>query len=153
VPAFGQMLRQLLDVGVTVVFTCRDHEYKDYLEPAHERLPGLAPAIDRLAVPNFTTAEIRAAAIAFFHTLEPGITEHGQAFADKILQLSADHRPLQEIIQNPLLLALLCDLFARDGNVPPDLTVSKLYQRYWQEKIASSRLDHRDAALLAMAKE
>ena len=153
VSAFGQMLRQLLDVGVTVVFTCRDHEYNDYLEPTRERLPGLSQAIDRLAAPNFTTAEIRAAAIAFFHTLEPGITEHGQAFADNILQLSADHRPLQEIIQNPLLLALLCDLFARDGNVPPDLTVSKLYQRYWQEKIASSRLDRRDAALLAMEKE
>ncbi|XHX79466.1 MAG: AAA family ATPase [Stenomitos frigidus ULC029] len=153
VPAFSQMLRHLLDAGVTVVFICRDHEYNDYLEPTRERLPGLSQAIDRLTVPNFTTAEIRAAAIAFFHTLEPEMTERGQTFADDILQLSADHRPLQEIIQNPLLLALLCELFAREGNVPPDLTVSKLYQRYWQEKIASSRLDHPDDAMLAMAKE
>jgi hypothetical protein len=153
VPAFSHLLRQLLDADVTVVFTCRDHEYNDYLEPTRERLLGLAQALDRYSVPNFTTAEIRAAAIAFFHKLEPGITEHGQAFADNILLLSADNRSLQDIIQNPLLLALLCDLFARDGNVPPDLTVSKLYQRYWQEKIASSRLGQSNSVLLAMEKE
>jgi hypothetical protein len=153
VPAFGLMLRQLLTKGVTVVFTCRDHEYNDFLEPTREKLPGLSQYTDRHLVPNFSSAEIRAAAEAFFSQLEPGNPERGKAFADNILALSADYRPLLDIIQNPLLLALLCDLFAVDGTVPPDLTVSKLYQRYWQEKIAYSRLDQRDSALLAIEKE
>ena len=153
VSAFGQMLRQLLDVGVTVVFTCRDHEYNDYLEPTRERLPGLSQAIDRYTVPNFTTAEVRAAAEAFFRKAQPSALDRGQTFADHILLLSADHRSLRDIIENPLLLALLCDLFAQDDNVPPDLTVSKLYKRYWEEKIAYSRLDQSRFVPMAIEKE
>jgi len=153
VPAFGLLLRQLLDKGATVVFTCRDQEYNDFLEPTRERLAGLSQYIDRHTVPNFTTAEIRAAAEAFFRQLEPNNSDRGTAFANDILALSADYRSLLDIIQNPLLLALLCDLFAVDGTVPPDLTVSKLYQRYWQEKVAHSRLGQQDSALLAIEKE
>ena len=153
VPVFNLLLRQLLGTGLTIVVTCRDHEYNDYLEPTRERLPGIAQHLDRHSVPNFTAAEIRAAAEAFFHKLEPTAPERGKLFADKILSLSADNRSLKDIIQNPLLLALLCDLFAQDGNVPPDLTVSKLYQRYWEEKVSYSRIDHSHAALLAIEKE
>lgn len=149
--SFGEILRELLAVGVTVVFTCRDREYSDYLEPTREKLLGLSHAIYRYTVPNFSTAEIRQAAAAFFRKLAlPG---QDQTFADNILNLSADNRSLQEIIENPLLLALLCELFAAEGNVPPDLTVSKLYQRYWQEKVAYTRLDRSDAQLLALEKE
>ena len=150
---FGALVRQLLAGGTTVVFTCRDHEYNDYLEPVSQRLPGLAQCIDRYAVPNFSTAEIRAAATAFFRRLAPDAPERGIAFADNVLALSADNRSLRDILENPLLLALLCDLFGEDGRVPPDLTVSKLYQRYWREKIAYSRVDQSRFAPLAMQKE
>ncbi|TVQ15082.1 MAG: hypothetical protein EA368_00590, partial [Leptolyngbya sp. DLM2.Bin27] len=153
VAAFGALMRQVLAGGTTVVFTCRDHEYNDYLEPVNERLPGLSQAMDRYAVPNFSTAEIRAAAVAFFRTLAPEQPERGQAFADKVLALSTDNRSLRDILENPLLLALLCDLFGEAGDVPPDLTVSKLYQRYWQEKVAYSRVDQSHYAPLAMEKE
>jgi hypothetical protein len=153
ITVFNLILRQLLDTGLTIVLTCRDHEYNDCLEPTRERLPGISQRIDRHTVPNFTTAEIRAAAEAFFRKLEPDAPDRSKPFADKILSLSADNRSLKDIIQNPLLLALLCDLFAQDGNVPPDLTVSKLYQRYWEEKVAYSRVDQSHAALLAVEKE
>ncbi len=153
VPVLNALLRQLLDQGVTVVLTCRDHEYSDYLEPTRERLTGIAQRVNRYTVPDFTTAEIRLAAETFFRKLEPDAPERGQAFADRILSLSADNRSLREIIQNPLLLALLCDLFAQDGNVPPDLTVSKLYQRYWNEKIAYSRVESSDTKQIALQKE
>lgn len=147
-------IRELLSVGVTVVVTCRDREYADYLEPTRERLAGLSHALNRYTVPNFNTDEIRRAATAFFQTLEPHSgCDRGTAFAENILNLSADSRSLREIIENPLLLALLCDLFAEAGNVPADLTVSKLYQRYWQEKVAATRRDRPDARLLAIEKE
>jgi hypothetical protein len=153
VPIFNTILRQLLDLGATIVLTCRDHEYNDYLEPTRERLAGISQRIDRHTVPNFSNTEIRVAAETFFRKLEPDFPERGCAFADKILTISTDNRSLKDIIQNPLLLALLCDLFAQDGNVPPDLTVSKLYQRYWQEKVAYSRVDRNSTALLAIEKE
>ena len=153
VVAFGAMMRQVLAGGTTVVFTCRDHEYNDYLEPVNQRLPGLSQAADRYAVPNFSTAEIRAAAVAFFRTLAPEQPERGQTFADKVLALSTDNRSLRDILENPLLLALLCDLFGEAGDVPLDLTVSKLYQRYWQEKVAYSRIDQSHHAPLAIEKD
>lgn len=150
---FSQLLRQLIAGGTTVVFTCRDYEYSDFLEPPHQRLPGLAQVIDRYAVPNFSTDEIRAAATAFFRRLTPDEPERGKTFAENVLALSADNRSLREILENPLLLALLCDLFGREGSVPPDLTVSKLYQRYWREKVVYSRIDQSHFAPLALAKE
>ena len=153
VSAFHPLLRSLLDLGVTIVFTCRDHEYNDFLEPTREKLAGISERVDRHSVPGFTTAEIRNAAETFFHKREPDSPDRGKTFADNILTLSADNRSLQDITQNPLLLALLCDLFAQDGNVPPDLTVSKLYQRYWTEKIAYSRVDDSHSSLLAIEKD
>jgi hypothetical protein len=151
--AFGSLLRSLVAAGTTVVFTCRDYEYTDFLEPPHQRLPGLAQVLDRYAVPNFTTAEIRAAAIAYFQRLAPDQPQRGEGFAEEVLALSADNRSLREILENPLLLALLCELFGEAGNVPADLTVSKLYQRYWREKVVYSRVDQSHFAPLALAKE
>ncbi|MFM7426885.1 MAG: hypothetical protein ACKO7W_18120, partial [Elainella sp.] len=153
VPIFSTLLGQLLEQGVTVVFTCRDHEYSDYLEPVPQRLIGLVDRVKRQSVPDFTTAEIRLATATFFNRLDWAAPEQGDAFAEQILALSADNRSLREIIQNPLLLALLCDLFAQAGKVPSDLTVSKLYQRYWNEKIAYSRIESSDTESLAIAKD
>lgn len=153
ISAFSTIVRQLLEQGVTIVFTCRDYEYNDFLEPTREKLAGIAQWLDRQSVPGFTDAEIQLAAETFFSTLEPPMLERGTRFAQQILSLSADNRSLRDITQNPLLLALLCDLFAWDDNVPADLTVSKLYQRYWTEKIAYSRSDGSHSSLLALEKE
>lgn len=153
VSAFSHLLRSLLNVGVTIVFTCRDHEYNDFLEPSREKLVGIAECVDRHTVPGFTVNEVCQAAISFFTSSNFETLEQGKAFADNILKLSADNRSLWEITQNPLLLALLCELFAKDGNVPADLTVSKLYKRYWHEKIAYSRVDNSHSSLLAIHKD
>lgn len=150
--AFGNLLRQLLAEGVTIVFTCRDHEYGDFLEPVRTKLAGISESVDRYFIPEFTSGEIRKAAEVFCNQIESDTPNSGRDFADKILALSADNRSLRTIISNPLLLALLCDLFAKDGNVPPDLTVSKLYKQYWQEKIAYSRIDDSQSSLLAIEK-
>ncbi|MEO1148725.1 MAG: hypothetical protein AAFY26_24420, partial [Cyanobacteria bacterium J06638_22] len=96
--SFSKILRELVGAGATVVFTCRDREYSDYLEPTRECLPGLSHALDRYTVPNFSTAEIRLAADTFFRTHDLLAEGQGQTFADNILNLSADNRSLQEII-------------------------------------------------------
>lgn len=153
VPTFRLLLEQIAHQGVTVVFTCRDHEYNNFLEPIPERLLGLAQRVDRHVVPTFSPDEIRLAVNTFVGKLDLAQSIQGQTFADNILALSADNRSLQDIIQNPLLLALLCDLFAKEGQVPPDLTVSKLYQRYWQEKVTYSRVDNSGLVPLALEKD
>ena len=153
VSVFDRLLRQILDTGTTIVFTCRDRDYNDMFEPLRERMPSIVQCLDRHTVPPFNQDEISQAANTFFTKRETTLSQKGSAFAKQILTLSADSRSLREIIENPLLLALLCDLFARDGNVPSDLTVSKLYQRYWIEKIAYSRCDRSHTSLLAVEKE
>jgi hypothetical protein len=149
---FANLLRQLIDKGATVVFTCRDHDYNDNLEPSQERLPGLTKILDRHTVPKFTVDEIRTAATNYFQKLDPNIPDRGQKFADRILAISADNRSLLDILENPLLLALLCDLSAKDGNVAKDLTVSKLYKRYWNEKISYDRPGQTKYSQLAIEK-
>lgn len=154
VDLLAPLLRHLVQNGVTVVFTCRDREYGDFFEPPRERLPGLSETIDRYHVPPFTPQEVKAAATAFVRQQSIQLAGGNESFADRVLALSADNRSLREIVCNPLLLALLCELFAKDGNVPPDLTVSKLYARYWQEKVAATRVeDKKYAVQLASDKE
>lgn len=152
VAAFTNLVQALLEQDVTVVFTCRDYEHNEFLEPAREKLAIIASAIDRHTISGFTNEEIREAAQKFFQMRSPATPERGEVFATQILSLSADSRSLQAIIQNPLLLALLCDLFANDEQVPADLTVSKLYKRYWYEKIAFSRSEHSHSSQIAIAK-
>lgn len=139
VPVLRALLLQLLDGGSTVVFTCRDHEYGAFLEPARDKLAGLVESIDRYEVPLFTTEEVTEAAHQFTAGVRSDTPDGGRSFAESLLGLSADNRSLLEIVRNPLLLAMLCDLFGADGVVPHDLTVSRLYEQYWERKITRSR--------------
>jgi len=150
-PAFQHLLGAILDSESTIVYTCRDHEYSAYLEDPESRLSGVIEATDRYQVPAFEPDEIERAALQFLKS-RPDILLSGgpSAFARGILELSADNRSLQEITRNPLLLALLCDLFAREGRVPRDLTVSKLYAQYWAEKVGRTRRHGRPSTLTMM---
>lgn len=149
--ALAPMLRALVSHQVNVVFTCRDREYQDLLEPTREKLSGLVTNFDRHGVCGFTVPEIQQATTAFFRATYPD--RSGDAFAKEILHLSADNRSLRAILENPLLLALLCDLFAAEGQVPDDLTVSKLYERYWYEKVTYYRPENSHDSRVAIAKE
>ena len=151
ITALQPLLENLVESGTTIVFTCRDREYSDFLEPVRQKLPALVPWFYRYNVPEFSDDEVREAAVAFA-SKHSGL-DRGASFADRVLSLSADSRPLQEITRNPLLLALLCDLFAKDGTVPRDLTVSKLYRRYWDEKVTYSRSEGSRTSFLALEKE
>lgn len=135
------ILSQLLEIGTTVAFTCRDTDYSNFFEPYHESFAGFRESVsDNCKITPFTNEEVRTAAQEFIKT-QPGFNTLAsqQSFADKIIALSADSVSLQEIVCHPLLLALLCDLFAAEETVPEDLTVSQLYEKYWDWKIAKVR--------------
>jgi NACHT domain len=145
-PALRAIFTGLLDRRVTVFVTCRDYEYAILLEPVRDSLPGLADAVDRHQLPGFAPAEVEEAARSFFGSrADLAVRDGGRAFTRRVLELAADGRPMAEITRNPLLLALLCELFGREQHVPPDLTVSKLYDTFWSRKVATSRRYGRDA--------
>lgn len=154
VSVFRLIVSQLLDCGTTVVFTCRDNDYAAFFEPYHESFAGFREAVyNGCTVPQFSESEIAAAAENFARQKSAYPTKESQSdFARKILALSADSVSLAEIVSNPLLLALLCELFAEAEIVPEDLTVSQLYEIYWQWKIGKSR--HAQASpIIGKAKE
>ncbi|WP_293275259.1 NACHT domain-containing protein [Microcoleus sp. PH2017_18_LLB_O_A] len=141
VPVLRGILSQLLEIGTTVAFTCRDTDYSNFFEPYHESFAGFRESVsDNCKITPFTTEEVRTAAQEFIKT-QPGFNTLAsqQSFANQIIALSADSVSLQEIVCHPLLLALLCDLFAAEETVPEDLTVSQLYEKYWDWKIAKVR--------------
>lgn len=108
------------------------------------------PSTPALRLPAPTC--IHAAASAFVQSLGVDSPEGSEDFATKIMNLSANSQSLAEITHNPLLLALLCDLFAEDENVPEDLTVSQLYEKFWQFRIAQGRKHYTDLRRIGMAK-
>lgn len=153
VPAFRRLLMRLTDLGAVVVFTCRDYEYETFLEPASDKLAGLNSIVDRYKVPPFTSKEVVRAARTFIQKRKLSRPPRA-SFGKKILNLAADDRPLRDLVQNPLLLALMCDLFGETGEVPPDMTVSRLYAIYWEKKITGSRNEkHAPFSAVALKKE
>lgn len=154
VPVLRGILLQLLDNGTTVVFTCREADFRDFFEPYHESFAGFTESIEKCFITEFDDKEVKEAATAFCQQ-ELGIdTPEGSTdFALKIIALSADSKSLADITRNPLLLALMCKLFAEDGNVPEDLTVSQLYQMYWDLRIATSRKNRADSRRIGMWKQ
>ncbi|MUG93057.1 hypothetical protein F7734_11650 [Scytonema sp. UIC 10036] len=154
VPVLRSVLLQLLENGTTVVFTCRESDYRDFFEPHHESFAGFTDSIERCLIPEFNNDEVKEAAKAFYQK-EFGVEtpEVSINFAEKIIALSTDNKSLADITRNPLLLALMCKLFGEDGNVPEDLTVSQLYQKYWDMRIATSRKQHPDSRRIGMVKK
>jgi transcriptional regulator with XRE-family HTH domain len=154
VPVLRGMFLQLLESGTTVVFTCRDQDFRDFFEPYHESFAGFTESIERIEIPPFNDEEVQAAASAFCQQeLALNTPDGSQDFADKIIALSADSQSLADITRNPLLLALLCKLFAAEGNVPEDLTVSQLYELYWEFRIAQGRKNRPESRRIGLAKK
>jgi hypothetical protein len=138
----------VVEAGATLLFTCRDWEYDEFLAPARRDGSALMAGLQRRAVPPFDDDEVRSAA-GLFLSSRPGPTEADAGeFAERLLNVSADNRPLHEIVHSPLLLALLCELFGAEGTVPPDLTVTGLYDRYWNERVAVDRGNRRSEVSL-----
>lgn len=140
VPLFRKLLINLVETGATVAFTCRDFDYAMFIDPVQEKLAGLIENIDRYHVTHFSREEVEIAAVNYARSVQQ-ITdiEQANAFAKALLDLSADNRSLQQIVHNPLLLAMLCDLYGPGKYIPSDLTVSSLYDSYWRERISKSR--------------
>jgi hypothetical protein len=146
IPSLREVLIKLLNDGVTVVFTCREEEYNS-LKSHHTNLRDCD--IDDLRVKEFSDAEIRQATLTFIEIRKKQLEKNQGAkdkisddFSKQIFEMTAgDCKPsdLKKIIQSPLLLGMLCNLFSVEGRVPENFTVSNLYDKYWLERIISCR--------------
>lgn len=135
-----ELLARLVDAGAVVVLSCRDQEFREFVEPEADRFRSVLARLHPFPVPPFTDEEVVAAAAGFHRVHHPQAGEDAsQTFARRLLELSADRRSLAQIVHRPLLLAMLCSLHREHGTVPPDLTVSELYYRYWELKVFGTR--------------
>ncbi|MEU6672179.1 hypothetical protein [Streptomyces sp. NPDC046727] len=136
-------LAELVDIGVTVVLTCRPRDYEDHangLIPAVQANRRMAvhkdvPALDEDEIVDFTRQFLAARGI------RPAVGE--EEFGERLVTLSAGgaHVRLRRLLSSPLLLAMVCEVFGETGgHVPQDLTTSGLYARYWEEKVSRTRL-------------
>lgn len=137
VPVLAEFLRTVVDAGIATVFTCRLFEYETLLEPVHEKAPLLGDLVDARRLKPLHSGEVRHFATEFLRNA-PNVDDPA-AFVDRLLHLRDQRRAVLEICGNPLLLALVCALFAPDGEPPQDLTVSRLYRTYWENKIRVDR--------------
>lgn len=138
VPTVRSTLSAILDTGTTILVSCRDIEYVEYCEPIRQKLPGLEGYLTRFTLSDFAEEEVRYAATQYAEVMLQ--SEDGTAFGSQIVQLSADNRSLSTVTARPVLLAMLCNLFGGDAaRVPTDLTVSRLYDLYWTERVSRAR--------------
>jgi nucleoside phosphorylase len=133
-PVLATFLYQLIVGGVPVVMTCRDFEYRTYLDPLPERAPLLAPLVDPKPIYRLKEPEVRTFALAYLtgnRTMTPTAAE---GFVDRLLHLRSRRRAVVEICGSPLLLRLVCQIYG-DAEVPEDLTVARLYEQYWNQYV------------------
>ncbi|MFF5032245.1 alpha/beta hydrolase [Nocardia salmonicida] len=139
--AVGAVLRELAD-SRRVVWSCRDLEWHTYLRA----IPGINESQYRM--PLLEAAHIEAWARAYAATktdLAAGVAE---SFIDSLV--GADSSPrVREVCNTPLRLAMACEVYIGDGGIPEDLSVTELYERYWDKCIASDRRGLGPRSLLA----
>lgn len=125
-----QVARQAL-----LLMTCRDQEWHSYLEPERD----LVGALYRL--PNLTPDEIREWAGAYVQ-VSAVPQPLRETFATSLSQ-RVSGTAVRDVFSSPLRLAMACDIYAAAGAVPEGLTVTRLYDAYWEGRIARDRRGRR----------
>ena len=118
----------------SVIWTCREQEWLDFLSNE----PGLVQALYRL--PALEPDQIAAWAQAYTAAagVDPGRRD---AFITSITRPEA-----AQLCATPLRLVMACDIYAPEGAIPNNLTVTKLYDRYWAKRIEHDRHGRRGTA-------
>ncbi|WP_328493373.1 NACHT domain-containing protein [Streptomyces sp. NBC_00414] len=134
------LLRQL-SRSCDLLITCREEEWHDNLEGdgeltgSHYRMPSLgADDIRRWAEAYLATAGIDEAA--------------KRTFLDSLVT-GQDGRRVREVCASPLRLAMACEIYARLGGIPENLTVTQLYEEHWHKRVGRDRHGRRGAAATA----
>lgn len=124
--------------------TCRTREFENLLQDPLSHRPQLAHRQgDAVQMPKLGTEEILSWASSYVRTLDRSSQEKERFITSLSDAVSA--ATVREICAVPLRLALACDLYSDTGTVPADLTITGLYQSYWDKRISRDRHGWRTA--------
>ena len=132
--ALANFIAEALEVG-HVIFTCRTYEYNNYLQDSSQSVPSLDNRIIKLTMPNLSVDEIAAWARAYIEQADNRAVEEETGFLRSLRGGISLDGPLRQVCVVPVRLALTCETFAASQHVPDDLTVTDLYDSYWQARI------------------
>jgi hypothetical protein len=126
------LISEALEIG-DVVVTCRTQEYESFLRGGARRLVG---RIDPVTMPVLSQREIVSWAENYLEKTEGTRPGDQSAFLQSLCDGVERSRSLREVCSLPVRLALTCQTFVHDGHVPPELTITGLFERYWDTRIA-----------------
>ena len=133
----AQIIRRLLAEGIPIIATCRVYEFELFFGDIDRTLPALTGLVKRRRLPYLSPFEIVEWAEAYLSQHDASIENTN--FLESLETGIRGRGSLRQVCAVPLLLALTCSIFAPLGAVPEDLTVSALYKRYWDDRIANER--------------
>lgn len=112
-----------------VVITCRADEFNDYLRP----IPRVADRLTTYPLPVLSEPEIVEWARTYLRNQE-GRGDDSSFLASLAGSISSSGS-LRKVCSLPVRLALACQVFGDEGHLPEDLSVTGLYQAYWETRV------------------
>ncbi|MET7717384.1 AAA family ATPase [Streptomyces sp. NPDC005407] len=137
-PSVLGLFRALRARSVLTVFTCRQHDFETWLQPGYGDLHVPREATER-EVPCLTRDEVEQLVTGYLRHNGVRGADGSDGFVEAVLKAHDEPSMLADLIVRPLLLTMLCELFAKPGSIPNDLTATRLYARYYHEKVVVSR--------------
>ncbi|HEY1570368.1 MAG TPA: hypothetical protein VGG05_03430 [Pseudonocardiaceae bacterium] len=139
-PSIGSLLAEAVKVA-DVVITCRTFEFSNHLHDG----PRLVGRITTYDLPKLDEQEIVRWAEWYLSTGER--TADHSMFIESLSGSISTSKALQQVCSLPVRLALACLTFADRGVMPEDLSVTGLYQEYWNVRVRAHGSDKERAAL------
>ncbi|MEW2330620.1 hypothetical protein AB0880_22735 [Micromonospora chersina] len=117
--------------------TCREQEFRELFMSTNAALRLGSHEGVSLLMPKLDVEEILRWASQFMAKLARGEVE-----TERFIESLSDavrSATVQNVCAVPLRLALACDLYSSTGAVPADLTITGLYESYWDRRVARDR--------------
>jgi hypothetical protein len=120
----SELLSEAVGLG-DVVVTCRALEFNDHLRALARLTVYPMPMLSETEILSWAEHYLQSSTVAddhldFLQSLAGGISESGS---------------LKQICSLPVRLALACQVFAVEGHIPENLSVTGLYQAYWEARV------------------
>ncbi|MFI5531989.1 hypothetical protein ACIA8O_25995 [Kitasatospora sp. NPDC051853] len=128
------VVAEALSLG-EVVMTCRDHEYRTYLERAPQSAPRLAGRLVTYELPLLSPDQIVGWATGYLTARRPEPTPSDAQFLGVLTGKVTVAGPLREVCALPVRLTMACSVYAAEGHIPEDLTTTRLYSDYWDLRV------------------
>lgn len=137
-PGLSAVLAEALRLA-DVVITCRDQEFHAFLGDPQKTAPRLAGHLTRVQLPMLSADEIVEWSRRYLRQKHPNRRAENAAFLRTLRGQVDDRAPLQRICALPVRLSMACDVYSDKGHIPENLTATRLFQAYWDEKVEKAR--------------